>query len=59
MHLEFPAAVHDVVVDALAVLTVDFTARPPASFEHVLRIGGERREDRDALRGGGRLPRTM
>ena len=49
MDLEFPAAIDDVVVDPLGVLSVGFAARLPATLEDLARIGSERGELRDTL----------
>ena len=42
--LELSDAVHDVVVDTLAVLAVRFTAGLPVALENVVRIAGKSRE---------------
>src|SRR5262249_2461216 len=49
MDLELAAAIDDVIVDALAVLSVRFAAGPPAALEDLARVRCEGCELRNAL----------
>src|SRR5262249_5120636 len=56
MDLELAATVDDMIVDALAVLTVRLAAGVPVAFEDLVRVRCERRKDGIVLplrRGGG------